>query len=231
MSYFVYQSFLYTGLILYTWWRITKHGMPFRIAWNLALILMIGGFVGGRLMHVLYENPEIYREDPLRVFEFWQGGFVFFGGAAAAFAGCWFYLRKEKENFLEWADFFAPVLALGYAFGRLGCLIAGCCYGVYCDAPWAVHARHPTQIYAFLTEIFLFAYLTKKEKQTQAFGRIFAFWLVGHALGRMFMESYRADFRGATVAGLSISSWISLLLFGIGLTIYISLPRQTDNRK
>lgn len=227
MSYFVYQSFLYTGLMLYVWWRVTRQGLPFRIAWNLALILMVAGFVGARLMHVVYENPEIYQADPWRILEFWQGGFVFFGGAAAAFAACWLYLRHEKEDFLEWADFYAPVFALGYALGRIGCLIAGCCYGVYCDAPWAVHSRHPTQIYAFLTEIVVFLYLLRREKNPAPKGHLFAFWLVGHGLGRLFMESYRADFRGAFVAGLSISSWVSLFFFGAGVALYAAtLPTR-----
>lgn len=230
MSYFVYQSFLYTGLILFTWWRINRQGMPFRIAWNLALILMVAGFIGGRLFHVFYEAPDYYKEDPWRILQFWQGGFVFFGGMGLAALACAVYLKFEKENFLEWADFYAPTFALGYAFGRLGCLIAGCCYGIYCDAPWAVNHRHPTQIYAFLTEIILFRYLLAKEKEHPAEGRLFAFWLVGHSLGRMLMESYRADDRGAFVAGLSISSWISLLLFGIGLTIYISTAPKSEKK-
>lgn len=230
MNYFVYQSLLYTGLVLYTWQRAQRSDLPFRVAWNLAFILMVFGFVGGRLFHVLYEYPDLYLEDPARIFRFWEGGFVFFGGFFMAAAASLFYLRREKESWLVWGDFYAPILAIGYAMGRIGCAIAGCCYGTFCDAPWALHGRHPTQLYAASTEFLLYLYLLKKEKDQARTGTVFALWLVGHGVGRLFMESYRADFRGSTVAGLSISSWVSLLLFGAGVALYTSIHAGTGSK-
>ena len=223
MSYFIYQSLLYTGLVLYTWYRAKNSNLYFKAAWDLALILMVAGFVGGRLFHVVYENPEIYRAHPWLIIQFWNGGFVFFGGFFFALAAGSFYIWKEKENFLEWADFFSPVIAIGYSLGRLGCLIGGCCYGAFCDAPWAIEGRHPTQVYAFLSEGLLFLYLILKERQAPPRGRIFSLWLIGHGLGRLIMESFRDDYRGAVLAGFSISSWISLFVVATGSALFFLL--------
>ena len=231
MSYFVYQSLLYTGLVLYTWQRAQQSELYFRVAWNLAFILMVFGFFGGRLFHVFYEYPELYAQDWSRIFRFWEGGFVYFGGFMLAMAASAFYLHRENERFLIWADFYAPLLAVGYGMGRIGCILAGCCYGTFCDAPWAVQGRHPTQLYAFATEMLLYFYLLKKEKDLPPVGTVFSLWLVGHGVGRLFMESYRSDFRGALVAGLSISSWISLLIFGTGMTLYSTIQQKSGNRR
>ena len=226
MSYFIYQSLLFTGLVLFTWYRANHSEVYFKAAWDLALILMVAGFIGGRLFHVVYENPEIYREDPWLILQFWNGGFVFFGGFIFAILAASAYVWQQKESFLEWADFYAPIVAAGYAFGRLGCLIAGCCYGAFCDAPWAIEGRHPTQLYAFLTEGLLFLYLLRKEKTHPPRGRIFSLWLIGHGLGRLFMESFRGDYRGAMIAGLSVSSWISLIIFATGLALVAFLKNR-----
>ncbi|MFN7729585.1 MAG: prolipoprotein diacylglyceryl transferase [Bdellovibrio sp.] len=222
LVYQIYQSLLYTALIYFTYLRIERRDVDFKIAWNLALILMIGGFIGARLFHVVYEYPSLYLRDPLQILRFWEGGFVFFGGFGVALAGAAGYLLWIREPFLKWADLYAPVIALGYAFGRLGCLVAGCCYGNFCDAPWAMQSRHPTQVYAFITEGLLFWYLIRKEKFNPAPGKIFALWLIWHGIGRFIMEFYRADFRGAQLAGLSISSWISLFVFSFGVALYTS---------
>ena len=232
MIYFVYQSLLVTGLVFCTFKRLQNHsaGHDFKTGWNLALILMLGGFIGGRLFHVLYEYPEVYWAAPLRVLKFWEGGFVFFGGVLLALPIALVYLRQAKQSFWTWADFYAPVVALGYALGRFGCFLAGCCYGTFCDAPWAIEQRHPTQLYAMATELALYFYLIRKEKSEPAPGKIFALWLIGHGLGRLFMENFRADFRGGAFMGLSISSWLSLILFSAGLAIYLGL-RAPNERK
>ncbi len=224
-TYIVFLSLLYCFLLVYVVRRAVKQEKPIEIALNLALILMIGGFVGGRLFHVFYELPQYYAEDWTRVFKFWEGGFVFFGGFIIALAASWIYVWKMKLSFLEWANFYAPVGALGYGLGRISCFLAGCCYGGSCAAPWAVTfpwdanqiARHPVQLYAVFWELIVFLILIWLEKKNQLKNRIFFLWLIGHSLGRMMMEHYREDFRGNLIWNLSISTWISLILLAIGI--------------
>ncbi|MGZ3690813.1 MAG: prolipoprotein diacylglyceryl transferase family protein, partial [Pseudobdellovibrio sp.] len=56
-----------------------------KIAFDLAIIIMVSGFVGGRLLHVFFEEWDYYSQDLMRIFEFWRGGFVYFGGMFTAF--------------------------------------------------------------------------------------------------------------------------------------------------
>lgn len=178
---------------------------------------MISGFLGGRLFHVFYEEPQYYLHQPLAVFKFWNGGFVYYGGFLAALAASLIYGQFKSLKLLSWADFFTPLFSLAYALGRFGCFFEGCCYGQFCDLPWAVHGRHPTQLYMVLTEfltLILILFLEQKIKKShRPSGFLFLTWLLFHSLGRFLIEFFRADERGSTVFhNLSISQFISILI-------------------
>lgn len=189
---------------------------------DLSLWLMVSGVVGARAMHVLYENFAYYKGHPWRVFYFWEGGFVYYGGMIAAFLAAVVYLRLRVPASLRgrYFDAFAPVLSFVSGFGRIGCFLAGCCYGESCEYPWAVHQRHPTQLYALFWETAVIFFLLGVERtppsQRPALlrrpGDLFLLWLALHALGRMIMESFRGDFRGNLIWGFSVSTVLSSLL-------------------
>jgi phosphatidylglycerol:prolipoprotein diacylglycerol transferase len=132
---------------------------------------------------------------PLR---FWDGGLVFYGGAVAVGLVVWVTCRREGWAFLRLGDLAAPSVALGHAVGRIGCLMAGCCYGKPCPAPWAVRfgpgsvafddglstagfpsasasawtaPLHPTQLYEAIGELAIFAGLVLIERRRAATGR------------------------------------------------------------
>lgn len=207
--------------------RAENQDLNRRLTLDLSLLMMGAGFIGGRLFHVLYEEPGYYRDHPDQIFAFWNGGFVFYGGALlAGFCALLFTWKKEPAYLARYADLFAPVIAMIYALGRMACLFAGCCYGRTCELPWAVAGRHPTQIYASLWEAGALFILLGLEKRQQRPGLIFSAWMVLHGLGRLFMEAFRDDFRGPTFA-LSISSWISLAVLGAGLILIRLILRST----
>lgn len=212
--------------------RARSHNMDYKLSLDLALLFMIGSLAGARLLHVIYERPDIYIADPVRVFEIWKGGFVYYGGAILATLLCYLLVRYKKQSFLVWADLYTPLFPFGYGLGRLGCFFAGCCYGRECDLPWAVHfpegveapagiGLHPTQLYAVAWEWSVFALILKMDRQSpRRPGVLFLTWVLLHALGRIMMEYFRGDFRGASPDGLSVSTWISLAVIvaaGIGL--------------
>lgn len=185
-----------------------------KITFDLALLIMLAGFAGGRLAHVFYEEFSFYQEFPLEIFKFWKGGFVFYGGFITSLIAVTAYLKFKKQNFYFWADFLAPYLGLTYAFGRMGCFFEGCCYGSHCELPWAIAGRHPTQLYMVLAELILIAALVVLSKNRKLkTGLVFLLWVAGHAVNRFVIEFYREDDRGALISGLSISQWISALLF------------------
>ncbi len=197
-----------------------------KIAFDLALIIMVFGFIGGRLLHVIYEEPSYYARFPLQIFQFWNGGYVYFGGMLSALIAAQIFLKRKNENFLIWADFMAPVLSLVYALGRISCFFEGCCYGKACTLPWAVQGLHPTQLYMILAELLVFSYVVKMKSETP--GRIFFTWLALHGFCRFVIEFYRNDDRGFMLGNLiSISQIISLVL--IALSLYFLKSKQRSS--
>lgn len=237
-SYMLVLSLTYCVGLVFAFYRAGADDEKRNTALDLALAIMIGGFVGARLLHVFYEQPTFYFENPAEAFKFWRGGFVYYGGFIGALVACWLYVRWKKLSFLEWADFYAPVISLGYALGRLGCLLNGCCFGEICDLPWAIEfnfpglptgLRHPTAIYASVYELCVFAFLIAAEKRPLRVGQLFGLWLLLHAQGRIFMELFRADDRGPAIFSLSISTWLSLAVMVIALATL--LPKKIGRTK
>ncbi len=221
-TYLVLCSLAYCLCLFWLVPRAKKLNYNITTALDLSLVIMVTGFLGARLLHIIYEEPQYYLDHPSQIYKFWQGGFVFYGGLIGVLFGCYLFLKLKKESFLKWADFFAPMAPLGYAVGRLGCFFKGCCYGKICDLPWAVHfphilphglSRHPTQLYVVLWEVILLFLILKLEKtKTLKRGGLLFFWLLLHSSGRIFMEFMRDDPRGDMIMGLSVSTWISFLL-------------------
>jgi phosphatidylglycerol:prolipoprotein diacylglycerol transferase len=208
--------------------------LPKKNILDLSLLLMGSSLVGARFMHILYENFSYYQEHPLRVFYLWQGGFVFYGGLVLAFVTTLVYLKwLQTDKKSHYFDAFAPVLAFAYGFGRIGCFLAGCCYGKTCEYPWAMNGRHPAQLYAFFLEVGIISLLlgiekvplSKRPRFLNRSGDIFVLWLALHSLGRLMMESFRDDFRGDQILGQSVSTILSLLLFLISsVSLYSRKP-------
>lgn len=225
-TYYTILSLTYCLAIIWFYKRCENRNLSQKNAMDLGLIILFTGFIGARLFHVLFEYPRYYWQHPIEVFYFWQGGFVFYGGFIVAYLSAFFYARKLKLTFWLWHDTLAPVLAGGYAMGRLACFLVGCCYGEVCDLPWAVplkqeslstglisvFSRHPTQLYAVSTEFLTLIFLLWYEKRKPPLGNVFLSWVALHSLGRIIMETFRADPRGGTLLGLSVSTLISLFL-------------------
>lgn len=222
-SFFLIISLGLTALLFFLSFRVNLFNKDRKIAFNIVLVLMISGFTGGRLLHILYEEPAYYFENPWKAFAFWNGGFVFFGGLILSWLAVCVYCRFKKINFWEWADFYAPILSLGHAIGRVGCMLAGCCFGTYCTLPWAIDGRHPAPIYLLIAELVVFIvlisleFIQRKKNVFLPSGIIFLIWLLLHSTVRFFVEYIRDDFRGSFwnipyLGELSISQLISLVL-------------------
>jgi len=89
---------------------------------------LIGGVVGARVLHVLYEWP-YFRAHPLEVIRIDKGGLVFYGGVIGGSCALLFVLVRRKVPLLRALDVVASVVPLGHAFGRIGCFLNGCCFG------------------------------------------------------------------------------------------------------
>jgi phosphatidylglycerol:prolipoprotein diacylglycerol transferase len=220
-TYFLVISLVVSAGLFWVVRRCEIYNLPKKNVLDLSLLLMLSALLGARLFHAVYENFDFYRQYPVRFFYLWEGGFVFYGGMILAFIAAFAYLhfiRAPQKG--DYFDTFAPVLSFTYGFGRIGCFLAGCCYGQSCDLPWAIDHRHPTQLYATFWEIGAILLLLglekidrkKRPKMLSRPGDLFILWLFLHAAGRILMEHYREDFRGEEIFGLSISTVFSFAL-------------------
>lgn len=191
----------------------------------LTALIFITGFIGARAFHILYEEPSYYLANPAQVFAIWRGGFVWYGGLLTAFFSTFVWCHLKGQSFLKWADFFAPVIAMGYGFGRLACYFNGCCYGKYCETSWGF-TRHPTQLYMFAYEVAIALWLLKIEKKPRAVGQLFFIWLGLHGLGRFLVEFFRDDPRGPTLGPVSVSAFMSFIFMGVAIVRIYFLPPE-----
>ena len=233
-TYYLIISLAYCISIFWFYKRCEDRNLSQKNAMDIGLIILIGGFIGARLFHIFFEYPQHYLDKPIEIFYFWQGGFVFYGGFLFAYLFAFLYARKFQLTFWLWHDTAAPVLAFGYALGRVACFLVGCCYGKICDLPWAtpikqIHIetniietvlRHPTQLYATFLELSTLVLLLVYEKKRPHLGNVFLLWVSLHSVGRIIMEIFRDDPRGATYFGLSISTLISALLLSSAIFVF-----------
>ncbi len=181
-----------------------KEGISSTIISDMCFWMVISAILGARLVYVLM-NLRYYLRFPLDILQIWKGGLVFSGGLiTACFVGGW-YIKKYRLSFWLVGDIIAPSVALGQAIGRIGCFMAGCCYGKPTDVPWAVTFHnpnslaplnvplHPTQLYHCLacTIIFLCLMILRKHKSFE--GQVFLWYLLMHSLQRIIIERFRGD--------------------------------------
>lgn len=235
-TFFLVISVGLTILLFFLSYRVDVMRRDRTVAFNIALLMMFSAFLGGRILHVLYEEPAFYLQNPVFILHFWNGGFVFFGGLLLCLITGYIYARRTRISFSQWADFFTPIFSLGHAFGRVGCFLAGCCYGSYCQLPWAIRDRHPTTLYMIGAELLILAVLLLLEKRHffKYTGSLFVSWLILHSFVRFWVEYYRDDFRGFFIrvpllGNLSISQVISLLIIFAGILFFVWQKRTKSS--
>ncbi|MEA3368572.1 MAG: prolipoprotein diacylglyceryl transferase [Planctomycetota bacterium] len=107
--------------------RAKRDGSPPEVIHNAALACFFGGVFGARAFFVIQNHDQF--DSPLALLRIWEGGLTFYGGFLVATLATVAYLRATRRNVLYWLDVITPSMALGLAFGRVGCFLNGCCYG------------------------------------------------------------------------------------------------------
>jgi phosphatidylglycerol:prolipoprotein diacylglycerol transferase len=96
---------------------------------DLAFYLLLAGLAGSRILYIITRWEDEYSHHPMKIFQVWEGGLVWYGGLIAATLVAFWFVRKHKVSFWPYADILVPGVALGHAIGRIGCFSAGCCFG------------------------------------------------------------------------------------------------------
>jgi phosphatidylglycerol:prolipoprotein diacylglycerol transferase len=127
-------------------WRARRFGEnPDRI-FTLGLLALVGGVVGARLAYVIEKWDAEFAQagDPLvAMLDITSGGLIYYGGVALAVALVTGYLAVKRLSVRRFLDILAPSLMIGLAFGRVGCLMNGCCYGGLCHEDYPLAMRFP----------------------------------------------------------------------------------------
>lgn len=206
---------------------------------DLCFYILVAAIVGSRLFYVV-TAWETFADNPLDIIKLWQGGLVFYGGFIGAVITAAVYIKLAGLPLGKTADILSPSLALGQAIGRLGCFMAGCCYGRTTDVFWSVtftdrnclapvgSALHPTQLYSALSNFAIFAVLLILSRRSQVTGRVFWTYVLLYGLTRSIIETWRGDFRGVEVFGvLSISQALGLAGIAVALVMLVRTGRSS----
>jgi phosphatidylglycerol:prolipoprotein diacylglycerol transferase len=237
--------------------RARRVNIPGEKIADLTLWLMIGAIAGARFVYVTTYWKEEFANQPLtEIFAIWHGGLVYYGGLIGATLAGFAYLHWKKLPLWQTADVMAPSIALGSVFGRIGCLLNGCCYGQVCGAPWAIQFPngssawsqqfkaglvgmndsslpvHPTEIYDALLNLLLYTGLAWLFRHKKFDGQVFATYLICYAVTRSIVECFRGDYTNLHYhLGLTPAQWISVPIFIAGLTLAMFLSKNNPPAK
>jgi len=196
------------------WWGWNKQDVS-----DILFYGMLGVIVGGRIGYMLFYGFDLLIQNPLSLFRVWDGGMSFHGGLIGVMVAMAWFARQTRRSFWQVADFVAPMVPLGLAFGRLGNFIGGELWGRLSDVPWAMifakstgfrpgettalyeawqagaldHlARHPSQLYqAGLEGLALFFVLVWYSRRPRPDAAISGLFLLGYGVFRFIAEFFR----------------------------------------
>lgn len=201
-------------------------------ALSAAIWAIVMGFIGAKVLYWIVELDQIIA-DPSYLLHTLREGFVFYGALIGGLLGVAIFAATKKLPFFSLTDYFIPALVIGHAFGRIGCVFAGCCYGMECVSPISIVFPEgsaapagvpllPTQIMESIFLFLLCAFLVWRLKKQKPFGTVSGWYMVLYGAWRFGIEFFRSDERGA-VGVLSTSQFISIfvLLGGIALLLLV----------
>ena len=246
------------GTALYTAQRrAAREGIDPNLLFDAGFWILVCGILGARLWYVAQYPDEVFRDaEGLGVLKaainLSKGGIVLYGsllgGTAAYFWFCW----KHNINALNLADIVIPSVFIGVGFGRIGCLLNGCCYGDRCEQPWAIFfpaksvpwselvhrgfldetaaatfGLHPTQIYSSINAFLLAWLLSIAFRRRRHAGEVFALGCILYPMTRFILEFLRADEMGQLGTGLTISQLMSLCIAAIGVAMLMTVSLRS----
>ena len=239
-------AFLTGGLLVYMLAKKKGQTSP-EDALMTGLIAICGGIVGAyalrpvmRVFEILF-NWQQYGAYPLSVlFQHSFGSIVFYGGLIGGLIASFLYCRLFKMDVLPLLDLFAPALALAHGIGRIGCLFAGCCYGIAVEAGHVFAIRYPQSSLGAPPEVSLLAtplieaillaclglLLVIVYLKSQKVGLSARLYLLLYPLMRFVLEFFRGDVGRGEYGPFSTSQLISIVLFFFGIVYFAYRNRR-----
>ncbi len=203
---------------------------------------LIGGLLGSKLLFLAVSLKQIIALRP-PIEAIIKGGFVFYGGLIGGFLGILIYAKQFKMELMPFLELFAVPLPLGHAFGRIGCFIGGCCYGIPYDGFGCkvYHAASdintpletpllPVQLISSAGLFCLFVALLNVFMRSKKKGAAFYGYAFAYPVLRFSVEFLRGDTERGIFFGLSTAQWVSLTIVS-GFTIFLLVRKKKSAKK
>ncbi len=200
---------------------------------DLALYMVVAGVAGSRLAYVAIEW-ERYVDNPWAILQVWEGGLSFFGALGLCLLVVIWFTRRRRIRLTALGDLLALGVAAGYPFGRIGCFLNGCCYGLPTAGWWGVAfpfdevVRHPTQLYSagFGVLIFLFLWVIRGRKPFD--GYLMLMYLILYSAYRFIIDFWRTS-PPSGLEGLTLGQAVSLTVIALSLFALWRVPKRNVN--
>lgn len=236
-----YGAMIAIGVIaawIVTEYRARKQKLDSEHVFSLVLWGLLGGLICAKLLFWITEWKTIV-DDPGYLLDTLADGFVVYGGIIGGIFAGWLYCHLRKADFWKYFDLVMPSVALAQGFGRIGCLLAGCCYGKKTDSLFSITFQNsdfapnhvaliPTQIYSSVLDFFHFGLLIWIARHKKKDGQVAACYLIFYSIGRFILEFFRGDLIRGNVGSLSTSQFISLFILAAGMVILAVRSRKTE---
>ena len=206
---------------------------------------VIGLAIGAKLLYLITNIPfliENYGKLDLwaTIINMFKGGFVFYGGLLGGILGVFIYSKQFKVSFKSLMLTLIPVVPLVHSIGRIGCLCAGCCYGMEYNGFGAITfhnsmiapngvALFPMQIVEAICNFMIFLVLLVTYKKFIGTYKTIGLYLILYSIVRFTLEFFRGDLIRGIYFSLSTSQWISIVLLIIGITCF--RDREKNRKK
>ena len=210
-----------------------RRGYEPEIVWDLLTYLLIGGIIGARVWHILTPPPSSgitaswYLTHPLDALAIWKGGLGIPGAIIGGAIVLYFYTRRHKLNFAEWADIASPGLALGQGIGRWGNYFNQELYGAPTNLPWKIFIDtdhrlpdyanfeyyHPLFLYESIWNfgnMFLLLWISRRYTDRLKNGDLFLIYLIIYPIGRFLLDFLRLE--ASMVSGININQTIMAIV-------------------
>ena len=205
------------------------------------ILAAVGMIVFAKIFYIISLIPELiefhdyYSSHLNSLFFLMFNGYVFYGGLIGALLGFALYAKWNNSSVLKLLNIVVPVVPLVHAFGRIGCFLGGCCYGIPYHGFGAVRFpkndfvgdvlgsvdRFPVQLLESALNFLLFLLLYFIARKIRFDGMLLGLYLIIYPIERFFLEFLRGDAIRGKFFGVSTSQWISLMLIPIGIFLLV----------
>jgi phosphatidylglycerol:prolipoprotein diacylglycerol transferase len=247
-----YGFLVASGVALGLWFvysQAKKQGLEAPRIVDAGFYIILISLIGAKLI-LLFGNFSYYLRYPGELLSLARSGGVFQGGLAFGVVFAILYFRRHRLPTWKVADLAGPALALGHGFGRIGCFMAGCCFGRDCEAPLGVVFKsqyaheltgipigrpiYPVQLFEaglnFINFLVLFLILKRRSFD----GQVFSFYIMNYSVIRFFTEYFRGDHpeRAFLLQGsspflsLTLPQFFCILGLAAGLLLHFWLKRK-----